>query len=206
MILYSAIWVFVGIQSPFLIFCAYGLLKRIPWIASPWLVVPGISSVCAIFYLASPFVATNPAFYDHFLYAGIFILAAYFAFWRAFDYSKLDSLILSLLTMIAIDALWQLPIDIVDWSWGWHYLEVGMATAAWNLMSIPFLFYFVLKINGRISLDMLAKALLGFSIASTLAAVETISVIPDPYFLVLPWFLFVVSTVRSSRIGAAVIA
>src|SRR5438132_14343724 len=76
----SALWVFGGILSPFLTFCSYDLLKkRFEWLASPYLVAP---SVVAVSILAFEFTFATPqgiisAHYDHFLFAGIFLLVCY---------------------------------------------------------------------------------------------------------------------------------
>ena len=196
----SILWVFGGILSPFLTFCSYDLLKkRFEWLASPYLVCP---SVLAASLLAFEFTIDTPqgiisAHYDHFLFAGIFLLVCY-GFLGWLQYSNVDSLVLSIMTLFAIDELWQTPYNVVNWTQSLWAFQVGVSTAAWNLMAIPFAFYFVKRVNGKIRFDYLTSML--FYAAAMGTAMGTAKLVFDPYWLIIPWFAFFLALFRSSKI------
>jgi hypothetical protein len=199
--LFVAVWVFVGIQSPLLIFCSYGLLKRFDWLASPKLVFPSVAAVSLVFFLFFDRIATNPAFYSHFLFAGGFLLLSYFLLVK-WEYSKVDALVLSILTVIAIDELWQMPMNIVNWS-TWHGFAVGFTTAGWNLMSMPFTFYFILKSGRQIVLNFPSRIIIICTLATGIETVRfafnPLESYETPYYLIILWFLFFQVLFRQSR-------
>jgi hypothetical protein len=195
-LLETAVWVYAGILSPFLIFCSYGLIQRFAWIASPRVFIPGIGLVCIYFYIHG--LAGGP-YYDHFLYAAIFVIGGYLATLKL-GYSQVDSAVLSALTMLAIDTMWQIPSDFL-WLGSLDAFRIGIATMGFNFMSIPFILYFVLKANGTIRFSIVSKAILAVFIGLSLAAWFTfgLNFIQD-YFLVIPAFVFFLSLFHSSRI------
>jgi hypothetical protein len=201
---FTAIWVFARIQSPFLLACSYQLIKRFDKIASPYLIVPGLSAICL-----APFLGILPSdaqpFSFHFLVAGGFMLSSYFWLWRV-GYSRPDSLVLSILVFVASDALWQIPYNFYLWTYSLRFLEVGLATDGWNLMSIPLIGYFLLKMNGKIAIDKTCKLLLTIIVISTTLSLLIpidplgyISVFAPQYLLIFPWFGAFLLIIRSSR-------
>ena len=198
----AVLWVFAGILSPFLTFCSYGLLKkRLDWLAGPEFVTPSVilASLAAYeFTFATPQGIVS-AHYDHFLYAGAFFLVCYFVMNWGYKYSNADSFVLSVMTLFAIDELWQTPYNVVNWTESLWAFQVGISTAAWNLMAIPFAFYFVKRINERIRFDYLTSII--FYVAALLTIMATLKLIFDPYWLIIPWFAFFLALFRSSKIS-----
>jgi len=206
--LFIALSVFVRIQSPFILFCSYGLIKRIGWLSSPKLVFPSVIGLSSVFYLYFGVIDKNPgdpALYDHFLFAAGFLLLSYVLMQR-WNYSRPDALVISALMVLALDVLWQVPMDIVNWSTLQGFL-IGITTAGWNLMSIPLMFYFVAK-ERRITFDYLAPGLFGAIIILTVIETARYALNPfqsygTPYYLVAPWLLFFLLTFyRSKAVGA----
>lgn len=206
----SALWVFTAIQSPLLIACSYGLLRKVRWAAQHFVVFPVVFLVCLFWFLYFPI----GAMYSHFLFAAAVVLSMYTILLTKSGYDGLDALVLASLTLIAVDELWQMPFNLLNWTSSLNYAEIGLATAGWNLMSIPLLLYFVLKFNGRISLDWRSKA--AFIVSLGLTAFEVFRFFtggyPDnsspvaypgvePYYLLFVWFGFFLLLFRSSRIG-----
>lgn len=192
------LFTYVGIQSPFLIWCFYPILKRLAKLATPLPVFLAVSGTCVFFYLTR---ASN----IHFLYAGAFILIAYSLLAFKLGYSKVDSIVLSSLTIIAIDQLWQFPLYANSWL---DPLEIaaGLSHAAWNLMSIPLIFYFVLKAKGKLRLDSATKiafwSLLWFIAFDTISfAGNSVLLVTTTYYLVIPSFLFFLAFFNSSKGG-----
>jgi hypothetical protein len=195
--LLEVLFFYVGVQSPFLIYCAYPLLKKAAWIASPKLVFPVVTFTCVFFYLTR-------AFNSHFLFADIFILSCYSLLTFRSNYSRLDALVLSALTMIAVDQIWQFPLYLFE-TVSLQTFENWFISAAWNLMSIPLLFYFVLRINGRIKMSGFGKQMLAISLSLTVfdillysPSLASLWLWYDTYFLVPVWGLFFLSVFVSS--------
>lgn len=193
------LFTYVGIQSPFLIWCFYPILKRLAKLATPLPVFLAVSGTCIFFYLTR---ASN----IHFLYAAGFILISYSLLAFKLRYSKLDALVLSVLTLIAIDQMWQIPYYIFNWPTNLLQFEAGISHAAWNLMSLPFIFYFVLKAKGKIRLNSFTN--IAFWTALWFTLFDAIAFDGDPillvtttYYLVLPWFIFFLGVFYASRGG-----
>ena len=102
------------------------------------------------------------------------------------------------MTLFAIDELWQTPYNVVNWTQSLWAFQVGVSTAAWNLMAIPFAFYFVKRVNGKIRFDYLTSVL--FYAAAMGTAMGTTKLVFDPYWLIIPWFVFFLALFRSSKI------
>ena len=178
----------------------YGPLRRIAWISSPYIVVPSIlaaSSFFAIDYTAIWPLNNGAAYgYLHF-YAGaaLFLLFYYILGWKL-KYRRLDALILSTVAIIAIDELWQIPINIYNWTSSWHAAEIGVATGGFSLMSIPIFFLFIKAINDGIKIDKFAKEIL---LIASVWTICDVLILYQPYLLVLPWSMFLLSVSRASR-------
>lgn len=205
-----AVWVYARIQSPFLILCSYGLIKRMDKLASPFVVVPAITGVCALFYLAPPSRADFPLMFPHLIFAAFFILGGYFVCLKL-SYSRPDALVLSLLCFVAIDELWQTPWNFQLWTKSLRYFEVGITTGAWNLMSLPIIGYLLLKINHNIMMDSMGRfalvASLGLTFLASVALQDPLAPISPfdyNYVLVLPWFFFFMSLFHSSRASSSI--
>jgi hypothetical protein len=142
------------------------------------------------------------------------VIGAYLVLAFKLEYAKLDSLVLAVLTMIAIDELWQTPFNVLNWTSSLFNAEVGLATAGWNLMSLPLLLYFVVKFDGQIKLGRNGKTL--FCICLALTAFEVVRfaqggypdnsaptpyLLFEPYYLIGPWFGFFLMLFQSSRDG-----
>ena len=217
MILAAPLFIYLGIQSPFLVACFYGAMKRFPKVASPYLVVPAVATVCGWFYFEGIWENGSGLAYSHFIYAGFFLLGTYFLAQR-WGYSAVDSLVLAILTEMALDELWQMPYNLTIWPQSLLNFEVGIVTAGWNLMSIPLIAVFLIKFNGSVRFDMPTKALLAASLVLTAYGTVIVGLsmaggtfnegyyvgaMPRPLtdWLLLPWFLFFLALFRSSSAG-----
>lgn len=202
-LLFSALWIYAYILSPFILLCSYNLLARIQWIASPWIVFPGVSGGGVYLFLTYyPFLRgqgfsfQGPLLYSHFLIASGLLLGLYSYLGFRMKYSKLEALTLALLTTLAIDQLWQLPLDIFNWSASLQSLETGLATGAFSFISIPVLIYFLLKFGKKPSLKWKSTRDI-FLLTVTVTIVDVLAYPPDPsallyqpYLLVIPWTVF----------------
>lgn len=208
--LLAVIWTYGGIMSPFLLLCSYGLFERRNWLVSPSLVIPG--AVLGSFFLFERFQSVAFALYYHFLVAGALFLVCYSLLLFKWGYSEPQALTLSILTIIACDELWQMPFNILNWTHSFQYAAVGLTTGGWDLMSIPLIFYFLLRFgrhpgssgvvgawdsqSGRVALMSLVcmAALTLMEVARFHAAgfPTVTSTYPafEPYYLILPWFAF----------------
>src|SRR5712664_2194170 len=83
----AALWVYVRIQSPFLIFCSYGLIKRFDKIASPFLFIPSVIGICSLYYFVGFKGADFPVFFSHIPLAGALLIITYLML-RKFGYSN----------------------------------------------------------------------------------------------------------------------
>jgi hypothetical protein len=194
----TALWVYARIQSPLLISCSYGLIRRFDRLASPWLVVPSVSIVSSIYFLVPVQNADFPLLWSHIPIAGAMLISIYL--WLGWiGYSRPESLVLSVLTVIALDVLWQIPWDVPLWVQSWHNFAVGMTTMGWDAMSIPFLGYFVLKFNGRWVMDSNSAAQLGIATIWTLSYCIWLPLSFDDYILILPWSAFFLGVFYNSR-------
>lgn len=207
MILLQAAWVFTGIQSPFLAACFYFPIRRFaPRLASPLPVFALVILVSVFWFLEFPF-----ADYLHFLIAGGVLLLCYSFLVFRLRYQNVDSLVLSVLVLIALDELWQTPFNALNWTHSIIFAEVGLATAGWNLMAIPLVLAFLFHAAGRIRFGRTGKALLIISLVLTVFEIYRFAVggYPDnssptpylelePYYLVLPWLLTFLHLFQSS--------
>lgn len=202
-------WVYIGILSPFLILCSYDIVERRPWLVSPSLVLPG--AVLGSFYLFEKFQSVPFAFYSHFLVAGGLFTICYALLLFQWKYTGPQALALSALTVIACDELWQMPFNILNWTHSLTYAEIGLATGAWDLMSIPLIFYFLLRFTGQLfgGSPQLVRAFPVCMAALTLMEVARFHAIGfpmvtstyppyEPYYLIFPWFAFFLLLFRPS--------
>lgn len=211
MILLTAIWVYISIQSPFLVFCCYPVIRSHSWLASPKFFVPVVLGVSVFFFFDFEAISVGNIYFTHFLFAGLFALLAYWGLCFRWGYSRPDALVLSIFMLIGIDALWQIPFDALNWTSGLYQFEIGIVTAGWNLQSLPFLFYVVSRERrirlGRFAESVLLTALLltvfetwrlfsgGYPGNSEPVAYTLI----EPYYLIVFWFVFFLALFRSSR-------
>lgn len=191
-------------MSPFLIVCFYGAMKKVSWIASPWIVFPSVGG----FSLAlSLFFTSGHILFFHFLFAGILFLAAYSYLAFKTRYERIDSLVLSFLLIIAVDQLWQISFDLVNWTQSVYQFALGFTTAGWDFMAIPILFYFVLKLDGKIRLNWIAKYFGSCGIVLTFfeawryheGAFPNNGGLFEPYYLVSLWFVCIMGILVNSR-------
>lgn len=131
---------------PFWLLCSYRFLSRHPTAFSPVLIAPGISLFTAYCYITT--------LNYHFLLDGILFLGAYFLLISKLHYSRVDGFVLSAITTIACDQLWQIPWYFTFYWTGdtWHILN-GLIAAPFALMALPLIPYFVIKAGKSPSLD-----------------------------------------------------
>lgn len=206
--IFSVVWVYLYIQSPFLLFCFYPTMKRFDGLFRPVFVVPVVVAA-SLFYFEETF-ASPPTYSFHFLIAGSFIVSSYILCMRS-GFQRTEAFVLSMFAMIAVDELWQMPYNIVLWTKSLEGFTVGIATGAWNLMAIPFIGYFLIKSRGRLFLTRSAKSLLvGLISAEILLAVllelssQKCPYNDELYLMVFPWFAFFLMLFRASRMNPSV--
>ena len=205
--IFSVVWVYLYIQSPFLLFCFYPTMKRFDGLFRPVFVVPVVVAA-SLFYFEET-LASPPTYSFHFLIAGSFIVSSYMVCMRS-GFQRTEAFILSVLTMIAVDELWQMPYNIVLWTKSLEGFAIGIATGGWNLMSIPFIAYFLIKFRGHLFLARSIKSLLiGLISVEVLFAIllelssQTWPYNDELYLMVFPWFLFFLVLFRTSATNPA---
>lgn len=205
--LVSAVWIYSGIESPLLVVCFYGLMDRFRFLTSKYVVMPSVAMVCGYFFLNG---AVAQPFYSHFAIAAAFILSCYLLCNR-FGYASPQSLSLALLTLIAVDELWQTPFNSLNWTYSLSSFEIGIATAGWNLMSLPLIGASLIRFRFAPKLSTVGKKWLLVCAALTIFEIWRFYIggYPDnsspagypgfePYYLVFPWFIFFILLFRSS--------
>jgi hypothetical protein len=184
----SSLWVYAYIESPLLIWLLYPAIKKMTWLGSPKLVFAAVSVETALF----AYQHQQP----HIIVAGIMVLAAYSLLVFRWKYPRLESIILAVLAVLAVDQLWQVPLDILHWSTPFN-AAIGLATGAFSWMSVPIFFYFVSGAGGRIRVGRTAEAFA--SVGIILAALSLLFDLDLAYAAVIPWFLFFLQVIRESR-------
>ena len=205
----SPIWIYVYLLGPFFILCSYPLLKRKPSLGSPKLIIPTAFAFSSFFAWLYPWIwiPNGGAGYGlvHFYGGFAFFLIAYLLLGFKLHYEKLDAAILAFLTVIAVDQLWQIPYDATNWTQSGYGLEAGIATAAFSFMSLPVLFYVLLKAKGRLRFNASMTFLVvasDWTIWDCLHYCTSSCSIYDasiPYYLVIPWFVFFMVVFVDSR-------
>lgn len=206
-LLLSGLWIVAYIQSPFLLLIFYGRLKSIRTLevlSGPKFVLPGIGAVVLLLYFAGlPDAGLSehvPLGYAHFLISGL-LLGGFYGVALWFRYTTLESVVLAILSVLAVDELWQTPYNVLNWTSGLQAAEVGLATGGWSLMSIPIFLYFLAKFKPGLIADRLSIAALG------LAGSLTCAMLLFPwwsYWLTLPWALCIGSSISAGRYTALI--
>ena len=189
--LLSALWVYTGILSPFLLLVFYPMLEKAPRLFAPKVFVPAVASVSVFWFLFWP----ENLHYSHFLVGGGLLIGAYLVLGRV-GYSRTQSAVLGVLSVLAADQLWQIPYDIHNWT-SPTTAAVGLATQGFDLMSIPILGYFLLRFAGKLRMDELSWAMLGFSAIVTIS--ETFSIDWRLYWLMALWMGFLLAMAVASK-------
>ena len=201
-ILISALWVFTGILSPLMALFLYPFVRRMPRLCSPPYAIPAVTLVCLAFTL----LPISPAryLYPHFAVSGLVLVTGYILLLRL-GLKAPDALLTATMTILAIDQLWQIPIDIGLWHASVISAATGLATGAFSFMSIPLVFFFL----GRVKFDNISYTALLVALELTLIA--TVSWHPFPgfawntYWLIWPWTAFFFLVFRSSWTGHQVL-
>lgn len=201
MILFTAAWVYIGILSPFFLLCGYWIIERQKVLTSPIVILPTVALGSFAFY--EQFKTVAFAFYSHFLVGGALFIVCYSLLLFQWKYTGPQAVVLSLLTVIACDELWQMPFNILNWTHSWLYAATGLATGGFDLMSIPLIFYFLLRFGRSLAPSnrgatwgmLMAMAGLTLAEAARFHAIgfpTVTSTYPpyEPYYLIFPWFGF----------------
>lgn len=152
MLLLAAVWDFCAIFSPLIILCWYPRLKMVNWLGSPYVVAPasiGVSVFAFLFFGGDSLYGLLVS--DHFLIGGIMLLGSCLLFQKT--YSRTVSFLMAVLVILASDQLWQVPLDIINWSVSYRAAEVGLSTVSFSFMSLPVLLYIVTWEDHRIRLS-----------------------------------------------------
>ena len=182
-IVLAIFWTYAYFESPLLIWLMYPAYRRFTWLGSPKLVFPTVAAM-------SVFLAVTHD-QPHMLAAGLMVAISYYLLAFKLGYPRLESVVMSVLMVLAIDQLWQLPLDFVHWQ-TLQGAEVGLVTGGLSWTSLPILFYFLGNVRGKIRASQVSLLLLIVVVALMLNPYA------DPYWLIVPWFLFFLSVFAAS--------
>ncbi len=126
----------------------YPSLKAYPKVVQPAVVVPA-SWAFSLFYFVNgiPIVGVRAGYPHLLIYPAVFTVLLLAAS-RWFRYGFADSFVLSLLGVVSISSLWELPFILSKMLTPLGFGAVA-GTTGWQLMAIPLFFYFLIRINGR---------------------------------------------------------
>jgi len=181
------------VLGPAWVFFLYPVFSKWGRLASPWLVLPGAAAVAtALFWLTG---------YLHYAPFVLFFSGLYLYLLKGLKMKAPDSFAVAAMATFASDQLWQLPLYFHTWTQSAYLAEIGLATAGFSLMSVPFALFFVWKAGGGLSLGDTAKGIvLLLAIDDVVEAATFGSSFPTLYWQMPMWVAFF-GFVASSSLG-----